>query len=51
MKVCEGHGEGGAQVEYHNWPGSAVKPDYMLKVLARLVSKDMRVFHVEPNLW
>eukprot|EP00884_Botryococcus_braunii_P008612 jgi/Botrbrau1/17752/Bobra.0127s0012.1 len=39
------------QVEFHNLQEDNVDTDFMLKVMARLITKDMRVFSVEPNLW
>jgi hypothetical protein len=40
------------QVEYHNF-GAAGKAQLglMLSVMTRMITKDMRVFSVEPNLW
>jgi hypothetical protein len=40
------------QVEYHNFGvGGKAQPSLMLGVMTRMITKDMRVFSVEPNLW
>lgn len=39
------------QVEYHNWNDGKRPIPFMKSVLQRMITKDLRVFSVEPNIW
>lgn len=39
------------QVEFHNWNDGKRPVTFMKSILQRMITKDLRVFSVEPNTW
>eukprot|EP00884_Botryococcus_braunii_P022683 jgi/Botrbrau1/9099/Bobra.0305s0006.1 len=39
------------QVEFHNWNDGKRPLPFMKSILQRMISKNLRVFNVEPNTW